>query len=191
MTIAAPATDTATSAAPLAQYSFRRSAFEQERTYTLYPDRLVITGEVPTPVVHELANVRRVHLKYDRTNSGAHYRCLIDAPNRRRLSIVSKHWGGIGNVQDRADTYTPFVRALLLAVSRNPGVKLRAGSVPNFIAALVFTPVMALLTAVAVMMESWWIALGLGALALTCLTMIPRTRPRTVDPANPPANVLP
>lgn len=104
---------------------------------------------------------------------------------------MSSHWGGIGNVQDRGDTHTPFVRALLMAVSRNPGVQLRAGSIPNVVAALVFTPVLALLAMAAVMMESWWIAPGLGALALTCLVMIHRTRPRTVDPASPPANLLP
>jgi hypothetical protein len=187
MTMTAPAA--ATDA--LARHSFRSGIHDTEKTYTLYPDRLEITQQGAAPVVHDLSQVRKVHLKYEKGGSRTYYRCLIDSPNRRRLTILSMHWAGIGNVEDRRDSYTPFVRALLLAVSRNPGVKLKAGSIPNFIAALVFTPVVALLAAAAALMESWWIALGLGFLALTCLTMIPRTRPRTVDPANPPASVLP
>jgi hypothetical protein len=187
MTMTAPAAATEA----LAQHSFRSGIQDTEKTYTLYPDRLEITQAGAAPVVHDLSQVRKVHLKYERSESRTYYRCLIDSPNRRRLTIYSKHWAGIANVQDRRDTYTPFVRALLLAVSRNPGVQLKAGSIPNFIAAIVFTPIVALLAAIAAILQSWWIALGFGVLALTCLSMIPRTRPRTVDPANPPANVLP
>lgn len=187
MTMTAPAAATEA----LAQHSFRSGIQDTEKTYTLYPDRLEITQQGAASVVHDLSQVRKVHLKYDRGEARTNYRCLIDSPNRRRLTIHSKHFAGIANIQDRRETYTPFVRALLLAVSRNPGVQLKAGSIPNFIAALLFTPVLALLAAIAAMLQSWWIALALGFLTLTCLTMIPRTRPRTVDPANPPANVLP
>ncbi len=187
MTMTAPAA--ATDA--LAQHSFRSGIHDTETTYTLYPDRLEITREGAAPAVHDLSQVRRVHLKYERSSSRTYYRCLIDSPQRRRLHILSMHWGGIAKIEDRRETYTAFVRALLMAVSRNPGVQLKAGSIPNFIAALVFTPVVALLAAAAAMVKSWWIALGLGFLTLTCLSMIPRTRPRTIDPLNPPANVLP
>lgn len=183
---------TAPAAAPaaLAQYSFRTSAFESERTYTLHPDRLEVRWEGSQGEVYDLSQVQKIHLRYHRTQQRAYFQCFIHTPGRR-VMLVHTHWAGIGKFEDRRDTYTPFVRALLLAASKNPGVRLKAGSLPTFITALIFTPVVAVLALAAAWVESWWIALGLAFVTLTCISIIPRSRPRTVDPANPPANVLP
>jgi hypothetical protein len=187
MTMTAPATTESTA---LAQYSNRRGISESERTYTLYPDRLEIRGEGFPSQVHDLSQVKKIHLRYHRTQQRAYYQCFIHTPSRR-VTLVHTHWAGLAKFEDRRETYTTFVRALLLAASKHPSVKIKAGSLGTFIAALVFTPVVALLAVAAAMVKSWWIALGLGFTALTCLSIIPRSRPRTVDPANPPANVLP
>ncbi|HEX6368142.1 MAG TPA: hypothetical protein VF006_04380 [Longimicrobium sp.] len=188
MTITAPA---ATPSTAVAQHAFRRSILEPEKTYTLYPDRLEIRGEGSPPEVHALAQVEKVHLKYDRSKQRAYYNCFIHTPGRR-VSLRHVHFGGIGRFQDRRESYTPFVRALLQAVARqNPHATLRAGSLFNFVMCIILLPLLAGVGLLAFTLNSWAGALGMAFLALMCISMIPRSRPRTVDPADPPANVLP
>lgn len=187
MTLAAPAAPSTA----LSQYAFRRSILEKERTYTLYPDRLEIVGEDAPLEAHPLAQVQTVHLKYERSKQRAYYQCFIHTP-RGKISLKHIHFGGIGRLQARSETYTPFVRALLVAVAQqNPRATLKAGSLANFIMGIVFLPILAGVGVLAYTLGSWGGALGMAALALMCVGMIPRSRPRTIDPANPPANVLP
>lgn len=186
-------TMTAPAAAPasVAQYSFRRSILESEKTYTLYPDRLEIQGEGSPPEVHALAQVEKVHLKYDRTKQRSYYNCFIHTAGRR-VALRHVHFAGIARFEDRRETYTPFVRALLQAVAQqNPRATLKSGSLVNFIMCIVFLPVVVGVGVLAWSLGSWAGALTMAFFALLCLSMIPRSRPRIVDPANPPANVLP
>lgn len=183
-TIAAPA-------AALASHSFRRSILEKENTYTLYPDRLEIEGEESPREVHALAQVEKVHLKYDRSKQRAYYNCYIHTP-QRKIALRHVHWGGIARFEDRSATYTPFVRALLTAVAQqNPRATLKAGSLANFILGIILLPLLAGVGVLAYTLGSWGGALGMAFLAMMCVGMIPRSRPRAVDPANPPENLLP
>lgn len=68
---------------------------------------------------------------------------------------------------------------------------LKAGSLFNYVMCIIFLPLLAGVGVLAFTLNWWAGALGLAFLALVCISMIPRSRPRTVDPANPPANVLP
>jgi hypothetical protein len=188
MTMTAPA---APSTAAVAQYAFRRSILEPEKTYTLYPDRLEIQGEGSPHEVYPLTQVSKVHLRYDRSKQRAYYNCFIHTPIRR-VVLRHVHFGGIGRFEDRRETYTPFVRALLQAVARqNPGATLKSGSLVNFVMCILFVPLLAGVGVLAFTLDSWAGALGMAFLVLMCLSMVPRSRPRTVDPADPPANVLP
>lgn len=190
MTMTAPAIP-ATPSAAVAQYSFRRSILEKDKTYTLYPDRLEIHGEGSQPEVYALAQVEKVHLKYERTKQRAYYNCFIHTPGKK-ISLKHVHFGGIGRIQDQRETYTPFVRSLLATVAQqNPRVALTAGSLFNFIMCIIFLPVVVGVGVLAWTLGSWAGALTMVFFALMCIGMIPRSRPRTVDPASPPANLLP
>lgn len=183
-----------TAAAPvsacLARYSFRRNVLEKDRTYSLYPDQLVVEEEgVPIQAI-DLARVRKVHLKYERTKQRAYFLCAISG-GPQHLELKHIHFGGILRLEDRRETYTPFVRALLLAMAGRPGVQIKAGSMLNFITAIVGIPLTLGLGLVMLMLDQW---AGMGAAALLlvmCLSVIRRSRPRAVDPANPPAAFLP
>ncbi len=174
----------------LAQYAFRRSMIEAERTYTLYPDRLTVEGEGLPPQVYELSQVRRVHLKYERTKQRAYYQCFIHT-DKGRVDLRHVHWQGLANFEDRRGTYTPFVRTLLHTLARYPGIRFDAGSMANFIAAIIGIPLMGILTLLALLVGLLLPALvGLGITVL-CILMLRRSRPRRVDPAAPPADLLP
>ncbi|HEU4885087.1 MAG TPA: hypothetical protein VFT45_22695 [Longimicrobium sp.] len=188
MTMTAPA---AAPAASLAQHSFRRGILESEKTYTLYPDRLEITQEGAAPDVYDLSQVDTVHLKYERSKQRAYYFCIVRTP-RGKVLLRHLHFAGIARFEDRSATYTPFVRALLSAVAQqSPRATLKAGSLFTFIMLIVLLPFLLGVAALAYSFNSLGGALGMVFMALLCIGMIPRSRPRTVDPANPPANVLP
>ena len=187
MTIAAPAV----SSPAIAQYAFRRSILESERTYTLYPDRLEIRYEGAQPEVYRLAQVDKVHLKYDRSKQRSYYSCFIHTPGNK-VALRHVHFAGIARFEDRRDTYTPFVRAVLQAVAeQNPRATLKAGSLGNFIMCIILLPFLVGVGFLAYTLDSWGGVLTMAFFALMCIGMIPRSRPRTVDPANPPSNVLP
>lgn len=187
MTIAAPAAPSTA----VARYAFRRSILESEKTYTLYPDRLEITSEGAAPEVHRLAQVDTVHLKYDRSKQRSYYNCFIHTPGKK-VALRHVHFAGIARFEDRSATYTPFVRALLAAVAQqNPRATLKAGSLFNFIMCIVLLPFLVGVGILAYTLGSWAGVLTMAFFAVMCIGVIPRSRPRTVDPANPPANVLP
>ncbi len=176
--------------APIAQYVFRRSVLESGRTYSLYADRIVVEGHGFGTLIYPLEDVRKVHLKYEHTKQREYYQCFIYTKSGR-VSLRHVHWESMGKFQDRRATYTPFVRALLAELARRPSVQFKAGSTVNFVAALLGIPLTAAL--------AWWalslgytgrafLALSLGGL---CVWMIGPSRPRRLDPLDPPRELLP
>lgn len=184
MSIAAPA------AASLASYSFRRSILEREKTYTLYPDRLEVAAEGETPRVYPLDRVDEVHLKFERTKQRGYFNCSIHTADGK-VSLRHVHWAGVANFDDRRETYTPFVRALLQALANRPGVYFHAGSLLNFLTAIVGLPLVVAL-GLAALAADRMAGVGLAALlAFMCVSLLPRSRPRRFDPHDPPAALLP
>lgn len=176
--------------APVAQYTFRRSVLEGERTYTLYPDRIeVAEGELPLRR-YLLNEVRVVHIKYEHTKQRGYYQCFIRTPDTR-LALRHVHWKGAGNFEDRRATYTPFVKALLGELSRFPGVQFKAGSMGNFIAAMIGIPLMTALGVLALSRGLEGRAALAGFMVFLCLVMLRPSRPRRLDPLAPPEDLLP
>jgi hypothetical protein len=174
----------------LARYSFRRSALEKERTYTLYPDRMVIEGADTPELTCLFSNVRKVHLKYEHTKQREYYQCFIHT-NSGRVDLRHVHWAGFGDFEDRRTTYRPFVKALLAELARVPGVQFKAGSMVNFMAALIGVPLMAGLAWLCFSLGRYGLALGAAVMGGLALLMIGRSRPRRLDPLAPPADLLP
>lgn len=174
---------------PLAQYAFRRSVLEQQVTYTLYRDRLVIEGGLGTQF-HLLSNVRAVRLKYEHTKQREYYQCFIHT-NRQRIDLRHLHWRGMMDFEDRRASYTPFVKTLLRELAPHPGVQFRAGSMANFIGAIVGAPIMALLLVVCAWLGQIGPAILAGFMFGLCLLMLGRSRPHRFDPLAPPEDVLP
>ena len=173
----------------LAQYAFRRSVFEQEITYTLYGDRLVL-DEGPSKHFHLLSDVRAVRLRYEHTKQREYYKCFIFMKGRR-IDLRHVHWRGVMDFEDRRATYTPFVKALLKALAPYPGVQFRAGSMANFIGAIIGAPIMAGLLVLCASLGRTGSAILAGFMLGLCLLMLRPSRPRRFDPLAPPEDVLP
>lgn len=175
---------------PIARYWFRRSVLEQTRTYSLFPDGIVVEGGDVPPRTYLWSEIRRVHLKYEHTKQREYYQCFIHTA-RGRIDLRHLHYVSFGKFDDRRAAYAPFVRALLAEVARVPGVELRGGSMVNFIFAIAGVPVM---------LGVAWLCFSLGRPGLgifaalmggLALLMIGPSRPRKLDPLNPPDDLLP
>src|SRR5688500_5852319 len=157
--------------APLARYTFRRSVLEQARTYSLYADRVVVEGTQGPAQTYLLGDVQVVHLKYEHTKQREYYQCFLHT-RRGRIDLRHVDWVSFGQFQDRRATYTPFVRALLAELARVPGVRFKAGSTANFIAAILGVPVMAGLMWLCVALERYGLAIFAGAMGSLAVIMI-------------------
>lgn len=171
-------------------YSFCRSVLEQMRTYSLYPDGIVVEGGGMAPRTYLWEEIRRVHLKYEHTKQREYYQCFIHT-TRGRLDLRHVSYVSFAKFEDRRSTYTPFVKALLAEVARRPNVELKAGSMTNFIAALIGVPLMAGLAWLCVSLGRFELAIFAAFIGGIALLMIPRSRPRKLDPLQPPADLLP
>jgi len=172
------------------QYSFRRSVLEQQRTYTLYPDRITIEGGGIPEQNYALAEVRKVHLKYEHTKQREYYQCFIHTA-RGRIALRHVHYVGFADFEDRRKTYTPFVKALLGAAANVPGVRFQAGSMANFIGAIIGVPLMAGLAWICISLDRIGLAVFAGAMGGLSMIMIGPSRPRRFDPLAPPDDLLP
>jgi hypothetical protein len=176
---------------PLAQYAFRRSVLETEITYTLYGDRLVLeNGPRLGPRFHLLSDVRAVRLRYEHSKQREYYECFIYT-KRQRIYLRHLHWRGVMDFEDRRATYTPFVKTLLRELAPYPGVQFRAGSMANFIGAIVGAPIMAGLLVLCAYLGRTGSAVLAGFMLGLCLLMLGPSRPRSFDPLAPPEDVLP
>lgn len=172
------------------QYAFRRSVLEQERTYSLQPDRIVIEGGGLPPQSYLFTEVRKVHLKYEHTKQREYYQCFIHT-TRGRIALRHLHYVGFATFEDRRLAYTPFVKALLAALAKVPGVQFRGGSMANFIGAIIGAPVMAGLAWLCFTLDRYFLAFMAAAMGGLALVMIKPSRPRRVDPLAPPEDLLP
>lgn len=173
-----------------AAYSFSRSVLEPTRTYSLESGRIVVEGGGLPARIYPLTDVRKVHLKYEHTKQREYYQCFIHT-TRGRISLRHVHYVSFGKFEDRRATYTPFVKAVLAALAPLPGVQYRAGSMANFIGAIVGAPVMAGLVWICLNAGRLGLALFAAAMGGLAMWMIPRSRPRRFDPLAPPEDLLP
>jgi hypothetical protein len=171
-------------------YSFSRSVLEAMRTYSLHPDRIEVVGGGIPARVYLLTDVSKVQLKYEHTKQREYYQCHIHT-TRGRVDLRHLHYVSFGKFEDRRATYTPFVKALLAAVAQVPGVQFKAGSMANFIGAIVGLPVMLGLTWICLSLGRYGLAIFAALMAGLALWMIPRSRPRRFDPLAPPEGLLP
>jgi len=173
----------------IARHSVRQGLMEPEKTYSLYPDRLVVEAEGRPPEIHEIGTLRRVHLTYDRSKQREYYHCRIDT-ERGKVRLRHVHFAGPLNFEDRRATYTPFVLALLQQVDGR-GVRMTSGSWVSFVFVLLLTPFIVGLGYFAYSIGRWGILLAVGVMLLAVISIVGRLRPRTFTAAAPPRGLLP
>ena len=118
--------------------------------------------------------------------------------------VQNSHFKGIGNFENRADTYAPFVRAVLQQVQKHaPGARARIGARPVFywstviILGLLFAGLAALLLAIPVdgiddASPTAWMKAGIIVVLLPILFLwARRAYPRSVKLADFPESALP
>ena len=115
-------------------YQFRPSLLQREQTYHLTERALVQSGsgaarEIPFA---DIAMIRIYGSPGARTIGGpvssGFARCVVCPTHGRAVVVASRHFVGLGNFEDRSDSFTEFTDALVARVAAaNPATVFRAG----------------------------------------------------------------
>jgi hypothetical protein len=187
-------------------YIARANALEYEAIWRLGADTLELQGGPtagPDVVLRfPYRDVVSVRLSYAPSRADSvRYRCDLRLRSGQRLAILSTHYAGIANFEDRGATYVPFVRSLVDRVAvANPHASFRSGKSPIaywaehiFLLAMVAVLVV-LLSAVGLssIMGLVWVKLLiiLGSIPLL-LAYTRKNWPRRFKPDAIPSDVLP
>ena len=181
-------------------YSFRPSLLEKENRWVLRPDSLEwsATEFYESTPLSEVADIR---LQYAPTRFCEQLcRCRIRLRNGKVWHLQNHHFVSIANFENRSEAYKDFIENLVSRVaSQQPQFVLIAGtSWANwFLSSLILSS--SLLLMLVVMFYMWsvigWLMIVkllviLFRLTRACL-WISRNRPKTIDPQNIPAELLP
>ncbi len=114
----------------LATYSFGMSVLVEEHHYVLTHNRLIwLVGDKTKPEQIALKDIIELKLKY----APSRYqlaRCSARLVKREggSIDILSSHYAGFADFEDRTETYEPFIRALGSALAKeNPAAKFPRG----------------------------------------------------------------
>ncbi|MGH6770910.1 MAG: hypothetical protein ACRECO_18030 [Xanthobacteraceae bacterium] len=189
-------------ALPLA-YAVRANVFEHEMTWRLGADALEVdAGAGVATRRFPYRDFTELRLSFAPTRFDfARYRCDLRIFGHPSTAILSTHYAGIGDFEDRAATYAPFMRGLVAQVAAaNPPCRFRAGKHPaTYIAEHVFLLAMIVLLVFVIGLVggvglSGLVMVKLGILLFYVPVMILYTRknwPRRFDPHAIPDDVLP
>jgi hypothetical protein len=129
------------------------------------------------------------------------YRCDVRMRSGQQLAILSTHYAGIADFEDRAASYVPFVRELVGRVAAaNPEARFRSGKRPwvywaehVFLLAMVLLLVFVLsAVGVSYLSDSGWAKLAVVVASIPLLIAYTRkNRPRAFAPDAIPEDVLP
>ena len=184
----------------------RSSILEQETIWRLMPDALereqVLTDGEGLTVRYPYRDIREIRLSFAPSRADSRrYRCDLQLTNGTLAAILSTHYAGFADFEDRGSTYTPLVRGLVERVAAaNPARKFQAGKRPGtywgehiflflMLALLVFV-----LGTIGGASLSDLVLVKLGILIAYIPLMILYTRknwPRSFDPAVIPPGILP
>jgi hypothetical protein len=99
-------------------HSVRRSVLEQEITWTV-TDTALERSEQGGVTSYALTDVRAIRIAYDPTRiDKARHWCEVTLRSGLALRIVSTHFRGLADFEDRGRSYTAMVRALIGAIAK-------------------------------------------------------------------------
>lgn len=113
-------------------YTFRKSAFDKLCEWTAAKQGLVRSDEngdlqIPYKDIRSIRLQFQPYFRYRNNN----YCCEITTPNGT-FQILSTHYVGFAEFEDRSETYTPFVKAFVKNLkSQNPNCIIHTGQKPS------------------------------------------------------------
>lgn len=145
------------------------------------------------------ADIREMQLISYASPIGQALQCMLRSRSGEKVKLRSAHYRGLGDFEDRAATYVPFVRALAAQIAAAaPEATFVAGSTGLWIlwlaVGLIWLSVLAIFSLAIFdlpLLESLAVALGLGAVCVPLIWHeVSKGGARTFDPKAPHAALL-
>ncbi|MEQ9285262.1 MAG: hypothetical protein RIG77_00050 [Cyclobacteriaceae bacterium] len=183
------------------KYSFRKSAFEKEKSYELTTDGIRIVDHEGKESLVEYTAILRVNPAFVSTKSNSFYQCTLKLKNGESVLLKSQHYVGLANFEDRNESYVNFVKGLHKILSTaNPGIEYKKGigklaylaSMLLFVIAGVAFPIVAIAMLIGGQLLYGGIALLASILLIfRMINYSKRNKPGTYTPDALPDTLLP
>ena len=123
------------------KYSFRKSAFEKEKSYELTESGIQIIDHDGTQSTIFYDDIQEVNPSYMATKNNSFYQCILKLRSGEKVLIKSQHYRGIADFEDRSADYAAFIVGLhkvLTAAGQGIVYKKGIGKVAYFFSMLIF-----------------------------------------------------
>ena len=180
-------------------HTVRNSLIDKERSFTLGEDALTWRDDAGEGRL-AYADVRDMRLIGYPSLIGEALQCTVRGRRHGKVKIRSAHYRGLGDFEDRTETYAPFVAALAKRVAaRAPDARFIAGSTGLRIVWLVLGVLCAIVVGLLVLTLFEGVPAAAPAIMAVaiCIAAVPiairRVRAdgaRTFDPEAPPKDLL-
>ena len=180
-------------------HSVRNSLASGERTFRLSNDALCWTEFGRAQRCLAYADIRAMQLVSYASPIGRALQCMLRSKAGGKIKLRSAHYRGLGDFEDRTNTYGPFIRALAGRIgAANPDATFIAGSTGLWIlwlvVGLIWVGVVGLLSLALFetsLLGTLAIALGFGAVFPPLIWREVRSGgAKTFDPHTPPGTLL-
>lgn len=183
------------------KYSFRKSAFEKEKSYELTKEGIKVVDHEGKESLVEYTAILRVNPAFVSTKSNSFYQCTLKLKNGESVLLKSQHYVGLANFEDRNEPYVNFVKGLHKILSTaNPDIEYKKGigriaylaSMLLFVIAGIAFPIVA----IAMLIGGKWLYGGIALVSsvLLIFRMVnysKRNKPGTYMPDAMPDTLLP
>ena len=183
-------------------YAHRQSALTKLREYRLGDDVLIYQDDGREPVNIPYSSITKVAAEYapSRVQPNRYFVHLF-GPGKQIIEITNTHFVGFGDLEDRSESYVPFVTALhKKIVEHNPGATFgKASSWGGYIFSVIMVLFLLGIVAVAgfffVLFGLFWVTLIKLLLIIfyfpSLIRYVKRNKPGDYDPLSLNVEVIP
>ncbi|MFY0650532.1 MAG: hypothetical protein JXQ96_00795 [Cyclobacteriaceae bacterium] len=183
------------------KYSFRKSAFDKDKTYELTQTSISITDHEGRTTDTPYSDIETVNLQFVSTKNNSFYQCELKLKNGSKILLKSQHYKGIANFEDRKEEYSLYISGLHKILNASKlDIKYKKGISPvaYFLSMAIFILTGFLFPIIAiVMLIGGQLLFGLAGLfvgimlILKMLKYAKKNKPGTYSPDDLPESLLP
>lgn len=101
------------------KYSYRKSAFEKEKSYELTQTGIKVVDHEGNESLTAYSDIIEVNPSFVSTKNNSFYQCKVKMSTGPELLFKSQHYKGLANFENRNEDYSEFIKGLHKILNAN------------------------------------------------------------------------